>query len=213
MARHKIEKTFKTALILSLVFHLIAITFLPGKLLNTDRIRSPQIKTEFISPKNEFAIRKAISLLKPVKKAPPYLDMKKQMLGLKPSRNLFLKKPKINKGQMASKEIIFTKPKEKLDSLPAYINYYDNIRRKIRETAYSYYNISKSGRVFLNFTIDKSGKLINVSIDGNKSSAEEGLKNKAVKSIKDSVPFPSFPPDLKQFESLTFSLSIYFKSN
>lgn len=213
MGRIETGETFKTALVLSLAFHLAVITFLPGEFLNTKKTTTRRIKTEFISPKNKILNRKAICPLKPVKKAPPYLDMKKQMLGLKPSRDLLLNKPKINKGQMDSKEIIFTKPKEKLDSMPAYINYYDNIRRKIKQTAYSYYNISKSGRVFLNFTIDKSGKLIDVSIDGNKSSTEEGLKDKALKSIKESVPFPSFPPDLKQFESLTFSLSIYFKSN
>jgi len=213
MARSKTGKTFKTALALSLAFHLAVITFLPRKFLNTEKTTARQIKTEFISPKNKILSRKVIRPLKPAKKAPPYLDMKKQMLGLKPSRNLLLNKPKINKGQMASKEIIFTKPKEKLDSMPAYINYYDNIRRRIKQTAYSYYNTSKSGRVFLNFTIDKTGKLINVSIDENKSSAPAGLKDKALKSVKGSVPFLSFPPDLKQFESLTFSLSIYFKSN
>lgn len=145
-------------------------------------------------------------------KAPPYLDLKKQLLTLKKINRVKLRKPLLlKKSNFLSKEILLSKPREKLDSLPAYVNYYENIREKIRKNAYVYYQEDFSGKVSLSFVLDNKGRLIQVETEDRQVSYY--LRTIALKSIEEASPFPEFPPELEKYKTLAFKLTIHFKKN
>lgn len=93
------------------------------------------------------------------------------------------------------------------------MNYYEKIRERIKKIAYENFNVNSSGKVFLNFTINNSGNLIAIYLDEKNSSAPQILKRIAKDSIEKSSPFPKFPKELEKFNTLTFNLSIQFKTN
>ena len=204
---------FNTALALSLGIHLAVMVGLPISLLQkTNEPANIQPKTEFIE------IRKAEKPRVMVKESafkepPPYVDLKKEAVSLKKTKETLLDKPTLSNTSLSAKEVVFVKSKEELDSFPAYIGYYDRIREKIQEAAYSSFHSAASGLVSLNFTVDNLGNLVAIYLDERNSTRSEHLKNIARKSIEASSPFPEFPTQLKQFQTLTFNLSIQFRNN
>ncbi|MBD3264764.1 MAG: TonB family protein [Candidatus Omnitrophica bacterium] len=99
-----------------------------------------------------------------------------------------------------------------LEKNPAYMDYYRLIREKIRSNSYSNYDTKSEGEVLVSFLIIKDGSLKKVSIDS-KSIPSNELKQIALRSVRDSAPFPEFPQDLQNYSHLKFNVSIYFKNN
>jgi len=68
----------------------------------------------------------------------------------------------------------------------------------------------KSGRVYLTFVLSSGGMLKQLQIIDSKTSANEYLRNVALKSIKESSPFPPFPIGF-DYPEFTFNLLISFQ--
>jgi len=202
---------FNIALVLSIGIHLILLGGLPFNLIRSKKEPSRQPKIEFIKIQEQKSIRLAKETS--FKKPPPYLDIKKELLNIEKTNEPLFKKPVAKSSLINAKEVVFLKSKEALDSLPAYINYYEKIREKVRSAAYTNFNSAVSGRIFLHFTLDNSGSLINIYLDENTSSNSGMLKRIAKISVESSSPFPKFPKELNHFKTLTFNLSIHFKTN
>ncbi len=99
---------------------------------------------------------------------------------------------------------------------PKYITYNDDMRgtisRNIKRRAYTYVNHRdfESGRVYLTFVLSSGGMLKQLQIIDSKTSANEYLRNVALKSIKESSPFPPFPIGF-DYPEFTFNLLISFQ--
>ncbi len=205
---------FNIALILSAGIHIAIIGFSPFNPFDFYRNVPEDPKTEFIKIEQRQIKKEAkLSNKTPLKEPPPYLDLKDQLVSLKKTENIMLEKPQIERPERNKKSVIFTKPRQKLDSMPAYINYYEKIRNKIRKAAYSNYMPTESGKILLNFTVDLKGKLLDIELKEGQTVKSNYLSRLAISSIKNSSPFPKFPAELKEFGTLTFNLSIHFKSN
>ena len=101
--------------------------------------------------------------------------------------------------------------KNTFEELEEYIQYYELIREKIKWNITKYYGNSRlEGAVEAVFTLGKRGGLKNLSVSSNSKYQSEKLKKVALKSIRRSAPFPSFPSSLKK-ENLTFSVAIVIK--
>ena len=99
---------------------------------------------------------------------------------------------------------------------PKYISYNDDMRgmisRNIKKRAYAYVNHRdfESGKVYLTFVLSSGGTLKQLQIIDSKTSANEYLRNVALKSIKESNPFPPFPIGF-DYPEFTFNLLISFQ--
>lgn len=94
---------------------------------------------------------------------------------------------------------------------PEYKSYYQVIREKIRKYAYYYYKEIQEGEVFLTFSINSGGELIEAAVNQKKSTSDEYLKSIALKSVKEAAPYPKFPEKLKNKNKLSFNVIISFE--
>jgi len=206
------------ALTLSFLFHTAILTGIPQHIEKAFSkkekiIKSEQTKEIKISPQQIDKISKK-PLVNPTDSRPlPYVEniISKLMQGDNFSP---LQKPQIFEKDV--KEIIFKEIVEKADKVlkknPAYMSYYRLIRERIRNSAYHNYNSQKKGEVLLSFLIGKDGSLKGVDLDP-QSVKNRNLRKIALKSIRESAPFPEFPEELQQYTRLQFNISIYFKNN
>ncbi len=203
---------FPLALVISLGVHIVIIGGLPHFPLSSFKkspLKSPETKFIEVKKKEINPPKKIFSKI-----APPYLDVKKELFSTSETKNNSFRKIKLKNDILLNpKELILTKTKQDLDSYPPYMNYYEKIRERIKKIAYENFNVNSSGKVFLNFTINNSGNLIAIYLDEKNSSAPQILKRIAKDSIEKSSPFPKFPKELEKFNTLTFNLSIQFKTN
>lgn len=99
---------------------------------------------------------------------------------------------------------------------PKYISYNDDMRAVISHTikkrAYTYVNHRdfEVGKVYLTFVLSSGGVLKQLQIIDGKTFANEYLRNVALKSIKESSPFPPFPLGFN-YPEFTFNLLISFQ--
>lgn len=206
------------ALSLSFLFHTAILTGIPQRiekaLSKKEKIvKSEQAKEIKISPQRIDKISKK-SLVNPTDSKPlPYVE---NIMGKLMQSNNFspLQKPQIFEKDV--REIVFKKIAEKADKVlkknPAYMSYYRLIRERIKNSAYHNYNSQKKGEVLLSFLIGKDGSLKEVNLDS-QSVKNRALRKIALKSVRESAPFPEFPEELQQYTRLQFNISIYFKNN
>ncbi len=95
--------------------------------------------------------------------------------------------------------------------LPAYADYYQHVRNKIRQTAYAAYDGAIHGEVALIFVVKNDGNLESLSVKDNP--AGTSLTALAVDSIQKAAPFSRFPAALQNYARLQFSITIYFKND
>lgn len=101
-------------------------------------------------------------------------------------------------------------PKE-LEKDIGYQRYYRLVRDRIRSYAErNYRGFESSGIVHVAFVVGEKGILRNIQIFKQDTSANDLLLQVAVRSVKDSAPFPAFPSELSHKE-LPFSIYIEFK--
>lgn len=94
---------------------------------------------------------------------------------------------------------------------PEYKSYYQLIREKIRRFAYYNYRKLQEGEVFLTFSLTPKGELAEVSVNEQKSSKDDYLRNTALNSIREAAPFGDFPEKLKKNLKLSFNVIISFE--
>jgi hypothetical protein len=98
-----------------------------------------------------------------------------------------------------------------VEKLPAYLDYVQSVRDKIKNMANSKYRHKYAyGEVLLSFVLNSTGKLAVVKIREERSCNNEELKSIAKESIEDASPFDPFPPDL-EFKELSFSVVLSFE--
>jgi TonB family protein len=97
----------------------------------------------------------------------------------------------------------------KIDN-PSYISYYQIVREKIRRSAYQNYVHSETGEVYISFIISNDGYILGVHLVEEKTSANDYLKNVALRSVKEASPFPNFPKEL-DYPQLSFNIIISFE--
>jgi len=93
---------------------------------------------------------------------------------------------------------------------PSYISYYQIVREKIRRSAYQNYTHNETGEVYVSFIISNDGYIKGERLAEDKTSANDYLKNIALRSIKDASPFPNFPKEL-DYPQLSFNIIISFE--
>jgi len=208
---------WNTSLLISLIIHagfLVALPVFLSKNFNLAKIDDNKNTIEIIPQENKSQRRSSIrsyekNIDMQAKKVPPYLDgaLKEALF----SKDVPFEKVKINDNEMRD-ALLSELPQEKeLTKNPAYMDYYQLIRKKIRDNAYRYYESRDGGEVFLTFIIFDSGKLHSVHLNNDSGGSSELIQT-ALKSIKRATPFPPFPKEL-DYKKLQFNISIYFKNN
>ncbi len=194
---------------LSIFIHTLALVGLSH--LKLTKVEKKEIKIIKIFPQEIKKIKETIAKNNfTFKKPPPYIE--------KLAKKTLIRKgePRLEEKAISTptKEVLFSslpKSLEKFKKNPAYMEYYKLIRERIRRNAYRYYDIDESGIVYLCFVILNSGDLAQLTLS-KKTEASFKLINIALRSVKDSAPFPPFPKELN-YPQLQFSVSIHFKNN
>jgi TonB family protein len=93
---------------------------------------------------------------------------------------------------------------------PSYISYYQIVREKIRRSAYQNYTHNETGDVYVSFIISNDGYIRDVRLVEEKTTANDYLKNVALRSVRDASPFPNFPKEL-DYPQLSFNIIISFE--
>lgn len=219
------NKTWYIGILTSFLFHTYLLLGISGGVFKQAKKSPPEkvVSIKLIKPikKTIFKNHSRKSKSEP-KKLPPYL---KPTLNKKVIKSNLV--PEISdKIRFPEKENFFLRKslknimladvpqKTSLRKNPAYLNYYQLIRQKIRNRAYDNYEVSKgSGRVSLTFILNKNGTLKKISVDDFSPLNNFILKDIAVKSIKEATPFPDFPKELEKYQTLKFNISIQFNSS
>ncbi len=94
---------------------------------------------------------------------------------------------------------------------PEYKNYYTLIRERIRRLAYYHYKKIEEGDVFLTFSINAQGTLLESDVNENQSAPSAYLRGIALQSVNDAAPYPEFPEKLKKNDKLSFNVIISFE--
>jgi len=93
---------------------------------------------------------------------------------------------------------------------PSYLNYYQIIRNKIKERAYANYVKADKGEVYLTFVLLADGKLQQINVLEDRTSANPYIREISVKSVQESAPFPAFPANLN-YPELSFNVIISYE--
>ncbi|MBL7158700.1 MAG: energy transducer TonB [Candidatus Omnitrophica bacterium] len=139
---------------------------------------------------------------KTLQNVPREYDIEKRELKTKASKN---PQEIVSRNQGALPAENYLK-KEELERLEEYIQYYELLRERIKQSVAEHYRSArKEGGANVVFTLKRSGLLENLTV----SCDSEKLNRIAKKSIRNAAPFPPFPEKLES-ENLTFSIAIVF---
>jgi len=119
------------------------------------------------------------------------------------------KHPDVGKDHVKRKVTVPPLKSENMAS-PMYLNYYQIVRSKIEQYAQTRYGKLDVGEVYLTFIISSDGRLRELKLIEDRTSASQYIKKISVQSIKEADPFPPFPLDLK-YPELSFHVVIYFE--
>lgn len=205
--------TFKIAVVLSLAMHALILGELPINLVVPQAKTKKPVEIRIITQKIPVKIRINQLTPNPIT-VPQYLNELFDKTSLQKNKNTQLSKPHLIKPdtEVKTSELKPDTQDEALKKNPAYMDYYRQIREKIRNNAYSYYDSKDIGEVYLNFVILSDGRLEKTSLSP-ESSQNSTLVKIALSSIEKAAPFPTFPPELKNYTRLQFNISIHFKNN
>lgn len=223
------SKPFSTALIISLCLHSIILfqrpyfSFFkkeaPRKNVEIFYLNKPDTsrldsshKRPAGNKKNEVLRKLPPADIAAKKKQTPFID-KKTIRG----RENLLKAPLLTKSYSVKPEIVsvqkkisfFSVDKDKAHN-PTYTSYYQVVREKIKHAAYQEYTRTEMGEVYLSFVISSDGDLKQKRIVDEKSSFSPYLREIALKSLKNAVPFPKFPKEL-DYPQLSFNVIVSFE--
>jgi outer membrane biosynthesis protein TonB len=184
---------------------------------------------QMLMPKSEPFLKLDSKIITGSKRAPlPYIepdnsaDNSKSQPGKLESRSLLLdnqghKPAGFSKPTLINSEVMAIKKKITLPAMetakiknPSYISYYQIVREKIRRSAYQNYMHNETGEVYVTFIISNLGYIKDVRLIEEKTTADDYLKDIALRSIKDASPFPDFPKEL-DYPQLSFNIIISFE--
>lgn len=214
----KQERTFRFALIISLLIHTGVVLNPFGFKILSFKPKEQKIEINYFNLKSypeSLQERREIELKynRTIKRKlpPPYVsraDIFKENI-----KSASLPKPILSKPDIISVKKIIQLKNIDMDKIsnPIYINYYQIIREKIRRCAYKNYNRSDTGEVYLTFVVLSDGSLSQLKVILEKSCNNTYLQEIAFKSIKDASPFPSFPKELN-YPQLSFNVIISFET-
>ena len=123
---------------------------------------------------------------------------------------MYERTPEKVKGLKVTKEVSVPMLKSEKINTPSYITYYQIVRERIRDRAYTNYTKLSVGEVYLTFVIKADGELSDLQIMESRSQGNEFLRNVGMKSVQEAGPFPPFPKDLS-YPELTFNVQISFQ--
>ena len=193
-------------------------------------LQSPNLNPFAPAPKEqkiEVHYIKENALAKPLPKVSPKPGLPRQFL--KPDPLLKLDSKIVTGSRIPPAYLQFTKPTfagsdltaikkkislppidmAKIDS-PSYISYYQIVREKIRRSAYQNFTRNETGEVYISFIISSDGLIKDVRLVAEKTSANDYLKDIALRSVNDASPFPNFPKEL-DYPQLSFNIIISFE--
>ena len=182
-----------------------------------------------LMPKPEPFLKLDSNIVTGAKRAPlPYIEQDNSTGGAKamPNRlegrssqlnNQNQKPTGFSKPNFMNSEVMAIKKKISLPAIemakidnPNYISYYQIVREKIRRSAYQNYTHNETGEVYVSFIISNDGDIKDVRLAEEKTTANDYLKNIALRSIRDASPFPNFPKEL-DYPQLSFNIIISFE--
>ena len=179
----------------------------------------PELGRQRLMPKAEPFLKLDSKMVTGTRRAPPaYIEQEnssgvlKSPLNSQDHKSIGFSKPVFMNSQVLAIKKKITLPAiemAKIDN-PSYISYYQIVREKIRRSAYQNYTHNETGEVYASFIITNDGYIKDVRIAEDKTSANDYLKNIALRSIKDASPFPNFPKEL-DYPQLSFNIIISFE--
>ena len=221
----------RVTLIISLVIHVVILSSLPlfknipqkkeltnievtykshtGKKSKRDR---GGISEKFLSVKQKKLPKTALPQDRPEIEQYHKIDLSEFS---KPKEAITISKPKLP--TFAKQKISLKNLPVEMSKDPVYLGYRDIVRKKIQDRVYYYsdqffyFDYPREGKIFVSFTITSDGKLKELSILEDKSSADDILKRIVLTAIKKSSPFQRFPKDLK-YDERSFNLEISFET-
>lgn len=93
---------------------------------------------------------------------------------------------------------------------PAYLNYLQAVRDKIRDRTYTRYSGSEQGEVGVSFVVTSDGILRSVHLLPERTTASPNLQQISLLCLQEANPFPPFPKEL-EYSELPFSIIISFQ--
>ena len=130
--------------------------------------------------------------------------------GLNDTFKVYERQPERLKGMKVTREVSMPMLKSEKINSPAYVTYYQIVRDRIRDRAYTNYTKLSIGEIYLTFIIKSDGSLGELQVIEDKSTANDFLREVGQKSVKEGAPFPPFPQDLN-YPELTFNVAISFQ--
>jgi len=178
----------------------------------------PNMAEQKLDTINPNLVEKLIEAMKPPEDdqmigkvpQPPKTESLLQEPGIMDNVDMFDRKPERLKGVKVTKEVSIPMLQSEKINTPSYITYYQIVRDRIRDRAYSNYTKLSVGEVFVTFVIKSNGALSGLQILEAKSAANDFLREVGLKSVNEAAPFPPFPKDLT-YPELTFNVSISFQ--
>ncbi|NLE65077.1 MAG: energy transducer TonB [Elusimicrobia bacterium] len=130
--------------------------------------------------------------------------------GFEEAFKMYEREPERVKGMKVTKEVsVPVIQSEKINS-PSYVTYYQIVRDRIRDRAYTNYTRLSAGEVFLSFIIRSDGTLVELQVLEQRSTANDFLREVGLRSVREASPFPPFPKEL-DYPELTFNVQISFQ--
>lgn len=221
------DKVFNVSLAFSCLAHGLLVLYSPGLQNPGPRQLEKPIEVTYVQadmrdealPTPELSVRKDdLSSLLPQEK-PEQIETGKDLIKpefdpLKDKGDLnFVEKPALDKTDVINvkKKITIPVLNGPLLENASYVDYYQLLREKIKRAAYQLYSGREEGEVTVLFVATDDGALAELALNTATSSTSEYLRTIAIKSIKEAVPFPVFPPQLKEYDRLTFNITITFE--
>ena len=226
-------------LALSFLVHaaIIALLSLPHSktIISRKPFKSIEVTYQDLKPQKKVKKEAAFKDLKIVKDPKPYQNQKVRVLTKKDNifsaigdriKDISKLSGKLRAGQKKTQKITTLDMGRKITlsplgvekiTNPQYLTYNDDMRetisRNIKQRAYTYVNHPdfEVGEVYLTFVLASSGMLKQVKIIEDKTFANGYLRNVALRSIKESNPFPPFPKGF-DYPEFTFNLMISFQN-
>ncbi len=136
--------------------------------------------------------------------------LSREGLDLEAQFKVFEREPEKVKGLKVTKEVSMPMLKSEKINTPAYATYYQIVRDRIRERAYTNFTKLSMGEIYLTIIIKADGSLAQLQVMENNSAANDFLRDVGMSSVKAAAPFPPFPQDLN-YPELTFNVQISFQ--
>ncbi len=217
------NKLFFFSIIVSLILHIVFFVRLsysnihyrhrPVKQVEVvyDKPQGLLRKVPIIAKQRDEKARKGDKMMKALKQK--HVDSPEMVKDLNKMSDIFkpFNKARTDIAKIRDKRKVFVPALESENiENPVYLNYYHIVRQKIKEETLVNYDRYDTGEVYITFVLSAKGELQQLKLIDERSRASDYLEDVAQRSVRESAPFPDFPPDLN-FPELSFNVVIYFE--